>query len=96
MEWKSNARMNQDPEAGTIFKLKNNPLDVCIHKYVRCGGNWYLSCDKLGIDTQFLGTEDFNEAVEKAKQIIETYSRRIFLDAQSFFESTEENIMVKY
>ena len=96
MEWKSNCRIGQEPEKGTIFRLKNNPLDVCIHKYLGCGGNWYLSCDKLGIDTQFLGTEDFNEAVEKAKQIIEVYSRRIFLDAQAFFEATEENIVVKY
>ena len=96
MEWKSNARMNQEPETGTIFTLKNNPLGVCIHKFAGCGDRLYLSCDKLGIDTQFLGTEDFNEAVEKAKLIIEVYSRRIFLDAQAFFESTEENIMVRY
>ena len=96
MEWKSNAWTGQEPETGTIFKLKNNPLGVCIHKYAGCGDNWYLSCNKLNIERQFLGTEDFNEAVEKAKQIIEVYSRRIFLDAQAFFESTEENIMARY
>ena len=96
MEWKSNARMNQDPEAGTIFNLKNNPLGICIHKYVGCGDRLYLSCDKLGIDTKSLDTSDFYEAVEKAKLIIEVYSRRVFLDARAFFESTEKNIMVKY
>ena len=96
MEWKSNARMNQDPEEGTIFNLKNNPLGICIHKYAGCGDRLYLSCNKLDIDKQFLGTSDFYEAVEKAKLIIEVYSRRVFLDAQAFFESTEQNIMVKY
>lgn len=95
MEWKSNCKFGRKPEEGSIFTLKN-PLGICIHKYAGCGDNLYLSCDRLGIDTQNLHTEDFNEAVEKAKQIIEVYSRRIFLDAQAFFESTEENIMVRY
>lgn len=95
MEWKSNARINQNLEEGSIFTLKN-PLDICIHKYVGCGDNLYLSCHKLGIDTENLYTEDFNEAVKKAKQIVMIYSRRVFLDAQAFFKSTEENIMVRY
>lgn len=95
MEWKSNCKFGQKPEEGSIFTLKN-PLGICIHKYVGCGDNLYLSCDRLGIDTENLHTEDFNEAVNKAKQIIMIYSRRMFLDAQAFFKSTEENIMVKY
>lgn len=89
MEWKSNCKFGQKPEEGSIFTLKN-PLGICIHKYAGCGDNLYLSCDRLGIDTKSLDTSDFYEAVGKAKQIIEVYSSRVFLDAQAFFKSTEK------
>lgn len=70
MEFKSNAKYEQKPEEGTIFELKNNNLKMSIHHYVGCGDLWFLSCRSLGISCRDLYTNDFNEAVIKAKEIV--------------------------
>ena len=96
MEWVSNCRSNQKPEEGTIFSLKNNPLRISIHRFVGCGEEWFLSCPEFNITQVSLSTNDFDKAVEKAKLAIETVATLNYLNAKSFFESTEENIIVKY
>lgn len=34
MKFKSNAKYNEEPKTGSIFNLKNNSLEISIHKYV--------------------------------------------------------------
>lgn len=70
MEFKSNAKYGRRPEEGTIFELNNNNLKISIHHYVGCGESWFLSCKSLGISCKDLYTNDFNDAVEKAKELI--------------------------
>ena len=70
LEWKSNARWNEDLNEGSIFELKDNKLGISIYHYVGCGKNWYLSCKALKMSNRSLETEDFEEAVKRAKRII--------------------------
>ncbi len=68
----------------TIFDLKDNPLGICIHKYVGCGDLLYLTCHKLHIEAQDLQTEDMGEAVKKSQGIISEVLRDITLNAKNF------------
>lgn len=70
MKFKSNAKYNEEPKTGSIFALKENSLGIVIHKYVGCGDTLFLNCHALNIDDYDLGTESFNEAVKKAKEVI--------------------------
>ncbi len=84
MEFKSNARYEEKLEDGSIFELKDNSLKLSIHKYVGCGDNLYLSCYELEISRKDLETEDFNEAVSKAKDIISAEVKKIREEAYRF------------
>lgn len=68
----------------SIYDLKNNPLRICIHKYVGYGDNLYLTCHKLSIQDQDLFTEDVTEAVKKSQGIISEVLRDITLNAKAF------------
>lgn len=63
MNFKSNAKYNQQPENGSVFELKDNGLGISIHHYIGCGNDWYVSCKALGISAKSLYTQDFTEAV---------------------------------
>lgn len=84
MEFKSNARYEEKLEDGSIFELKDNSLKLSIHKYAGCGDNLYLSCYELEISRKDLETEDFNEAVSKAKDIISAEVKKIREEAYRF------------
>lgn len=68
----------------SVYDLKNNPLGICIHKYVGCGDNLYLTCYKLNIWDRDLLTEDITEAVKKSQWIIRDVLRDISLNAMAF------------
>lgn len=70
MEFKSNAKYGKKPEEGSIFDLKNNNLKMSIHHYTGCGDSWFLTCKSLGISCKDLYTNNFDEAVKKAKEAI--------------------------
>lgn len=70
LEWKSNARCNDNVEDGTIFELKNNDLGVSLHKDAEWGDNWVVSCKALGIKAHGLSTKDFEKAVDNARDYI--------------------------
>lgn len=70
MQFKSNCLYKQEPEEGSIFWLKDNKLGITIHNYSGCGKRWFLTCNNLNIKQHSLDTEDFTEAVLKAKGII--------------------------
>lgn len=71
MKFKSNARWNEPKENGTIFELKNNELKIKIHRIIYIDDTWFLSCATLGLSQYDLRESDFNEAVRKAKIIID-------------------------
>lgn len=84
MKFKSNAKYNEEPKTGSIFALKYNSLGIVIHKYVGCGDTLFLNSKALKIDNYDLGTEDFDEAVSKAKEVIMCEVKKIREDSYRF------------
>lgn len=84
MKFKSNAKYSEDPKTGSIFALKDNSLGIVIHKYVGCGDALFLNCSALDIFNYDLGTEDFEEAVRNAKEVIMREVKKIREDACRF------------
>lgn len=84
MKFKSNVKYNEDPKTGSIFTLKSNYLGIIIHKYVGCGDALFLDSKALNIDNYNLKTEDFNEAVSKAKEVVMREVKKIREDAYKF------------
>lgn len=85
MKFKSNAKYNEEPKTGSIFALKYNSLKIVIHKYVGYGDALFLNCSALNIDNYDLETEDFNEAVSKAKEVIMCKVKKIREDSYRFY-----------
>ena len=85
MKFKSNAKYNEKPETGSIFALNYNSLKIVIHKYVGYGDTLFLNCNTLDIYNYNLETEDFDEAVSKAKEIIMSKVKKIREDAYKFY-----------
>ena len=69
MLWKSNAKIAQKAENGSIFRYQGNP-DITIHKYIGCGNALFLTCAELGIDKVDLRTDDFDTASYRAQMMI--------------------------
>lgn len=88
MKFKSNAKYNEEPKTGSIFALKYNSLEIVIHKYIGCGDSLFLSSGTLNIDNYDLETEDFDEAVSKAKEIIMSKVKKIREDAYRFYSDS--------
>lgn len=85
MKFKSNAKYKEKPETGSIFTLKYNYLGISIHKYVCCGDELFLNSKALNIDNYDLGTEDFKEAVSKAKEVVMREVKKIREDSYRFY-----------
>ena len=66
----SNAKYGEPVESGTIFRIKENGFDICIHKIMGCGDVWYLDCAELGIDNFPLKNRNLFGCVKDAKEII--------------------------
>lgn len=84
MKFKSNAKYNEEPKTGSIFVLEYNSLKIVIHKYVGCRNVLFLNCSALDIYNHNLGTEDFYEAVSKAKEVISCKTEKIREDSYRF------------
>ena len=85
MKFKSNAKCNEEPKAGSIFALNYNSLKIVIHKYVGYGDALFLNCSALNIYNYDLETEDFKEAVSKAKEVVMREVKKIREDAYRFY-----------
>lgn len=85
MKFKSNAKYKGEPKTGSVFTLQDNSLGISIHKYVGCGDALFLNSKALNIDNYDLGTEDFNEAVSKAKEVVMREVNKIREDSYRFY-----------
>lgn len=85
MKFKSNAKYGEKPKTGSIFALQDNSLGIVIHKYVGCGDVLFLNSKALGIYNYDLETEDFNEAVSKAKEVVMCKVKKIREDSYRFY-----------
>lgn len=85
MKFKSNAKRKEEPETGSVFTLQDNSLGISIHKYVGCGDALFLNSKALNIDNYDLGTEDFKEAVSKAKEVVMCKVKKIREDSYRFY-----------
>lgn len=85
MKFKSNAKYGEEPKTGSIFALKYNSLGIVIYKYVGCGDALFLNCSALDILNYNLRTEDFNEAVSKAKEVVIRKVKKIREDSYRFY-----------
>ena len=88
MKFKSNAKCKGKPETGSIFTLQDNSLGISIHKYVGCGDSLFLNIKALNIDNYDLGTDDFEEAVRKSKEVIMSKVKKIREDAYRFYSDS--------
>ena len=88
MKFKSNAKYNKELKTGSVFALKSNSLGIVIHKYVGCGDALFLNCSALDIFNYDLETEDFGEAVSKAKEIIMREVKKIREDSYRFYSDS--------
>jgi len=100
MLWKSNAKTRYDATQeelteGTIFNLKDNKLGICIHKIHYLGDKLFLNCGALNIKDLDLHTEDFEEAVEKSKEILKCKAISI-RDSVLAFTDDDEIEFCKY
>ena len=66
----SNAKSGEPVERGTIFRIKENGFNICIHKIIGCGDVWYLDCAELGIDDLPLKNRNLFGCVKDSKEII--------------------------
>ena len=66
----SNAKIGEPVESGTIFRIRENGFNICIHKIIGCGHVWYLDCAELGIDDLPLNNRNLFGCVKEAKEII--------------------------
>lgn len=85
MKFKSNAKYNEELKTGSVFALKSNSLGIVIHKYVGCGDALFFNSKALNIDNYNLETEDFGEAVRKAKEVVMREVKKIREDAHKFY-----------
>lgn len=85
MKFKSNALYKEEPKTGNVFTLQDNSLGIVIHKYVGYGDTLFLNSKALGIYNYDLGTEDFNEAVSKAKEVVMCKVKKIREDSCRFY-----------
>lgn len=97
MQWiASNLGRDKPIEKAGVFELKGNELHIHIHHYRECGETWFLNCAVLGINTLELGEISFDEAVEKAKQIIQQRIEFLHNEAFKFVLDGTENERVRY
>ena len=68
--WKGNQKYNEDISKATIRTIEQ-PLHMSIHKYIGCGDELFFDCKELGINCVDLNTENFDEAEEKAMEVLD-------------------------
>jgi hypothetical protein len=68
LEWKDTTSYNRNDieRKPRYLEAKAGLVDLCIHKYVGCGEQWFLSSKELNIDRYELKTLNIEKAKEEA------------------------------
>ena len=96
MEWISNAKCGQEFNTGTIFNAKKIGSRVTIHKLHGLGNGWYLTSRDLGIERENLRTEDFEQAIQMAKDIVRLKLFTLNQLFKDFLEDDTETTFTRY
>ena len=80
--WKGNQKYNEDISKATIRTIEQ-PLHMSIHKYIGCSDELFFDCKELGINCIDLKTEDFDEAEEKAMEVLEDRCKYLMSKVES-------------
>ena len=88
----SNAKYGEPVESGTIFRIKENGFNICIHKIIECGDAWYLNCAELGIDDLPLNNRNLFGCVKDAKEIIKNKLETLNVRFHSIYEDEDIEI----
>ena len=88
----SNAKSGEPVESGTIFRIRENGFDICIHKIIGCGDTWYLDCAELGIDDLPLKNSNLFGCVKDAKEIIKNKLETLNARFHSLYEDEDIEI----
>ena len=93
MKWISNAKRNQPKESGSIFRCEQYPY-ISIHKLINCGDSFYFDCAELVLYNVPLGTEDFEEAISKAQNVVRSRIKEFMNRYGDFYiDQTETEII---
>lgn len=88
----SNAKYGEPVESGTIFRIRENGFNICIHKIIGYGDAWYLNCAELGIDDLPLKNRNLFGCVKDAKEIIKNKLETLNARFHSLYEDEEIEI----
>lgn len=68
LDWKDTTSYsyNDKERKPRYFEAKVGIVDLCIHKYIGCGEEWFLSSKELNLDKCELKTLDIEKAKEEA------------------------------
>lgn len=89
----SNAKFGEPVESGTIFRIQDHGIDICIHKICSCGDTWYLICNELGIDNLQLKSENLFRCVDEAKEILKKQLELLNERFNNFYEDNDVKIL---
>ena len=96
MKRMSNAKFGRPIESGTVFTLKDLDFPLHIHTIHGYGPGWFLTCLDLRFDKEGLQTEDFNEAVNRAKEMVRKRLALLQETFGAFVADTSENDIVRH
>lgn len=81
MKYISNAKYGEPVETGTIYRIDNKRLDICVHTLCGCEETLYMNCRALGIVNRKLNSTSviaaINEAQSLAKQELDLLRKEL-------------------
>ena len=70
----SNIRWERE---GDSYRITWGDLTVCVHKYIGCGDQLFVTCHDLRIVTKALLFKDFKDARVEALRYVEDYAQKL-------------------
>lgn len=70
MNYISNAKYGEPVETGTIYRIDNKRLDICVHTLCGCGETLYMNCRALGIVDRKLNSTSVMSAINEAQSLV--------------------------
>lgn len=70
MKYISNAKYGEPVETGTIYRIDNKRLDICVYTLCGCGETLYMNCRALGIVDRKLNSTSVMSAINEAQSLV--------------------------